>query len=54
LGSTSAWFAELRKSKMPMISTREVSLKKPMKVLIRGGITTRSACGRMMNAVFWT
>ena len=27
---------------MPMISTSEVSLKKPMKVLMSGGITTRS------------
>ncbi len=37
---------------MPMISTSDVSLKKPMKVLISGGITTRSACGRMISSVF--
>jgi hypothetical protein len=37
---------------MPMIRTRLVSLKKPMKVFTSGGITRRSACGRMMKPVF--
>jgi len=44
--------AVFRKSKMPMISTSDVSLKKPMKVLMSGGITTRSAWGRMISSVF--
>ena len=37
---------------MPMISTSVVSLKKPMNVLTSGGITRRSACGRMTSRVF--
>ena len=48
-GSTSAGLAVFSKSKMPMISTSDVSLKKPMKVLTSGGITSRSACGRMIS-----
>ena len=37
---------------MPMISTSDVSLKKPMNVFTSGGITSRSACGRMISPVF--
>ena len=48
---STAWPAG-QKKKMPMMSTSEVSLKKPMKVFTSGGITVRSACGRMMKPVF--
>ena len=38
-------FAEPSRSKSPMTATSDVSLKKPMKVLTRAGITIRSAWG---------
>ena len=37
---------------MPMISTSEVSLKKPMNVFTKGGITSRSAWGSTISPVF--
>ncbi len=51
-GSAIAVLPVFSRSKMPMISTSEVSLKKPMNVLTSGGITSRSACGRMISTVF--
>ena len=47
-----AVFAVVSRSKMPMISTRLVSLKKAMKVLTSGGITWRIACGKMIRPFF--
>lgn len=40
-----AALAEPSRSNMAMISTREVSLKAPMKMLTKVGMTMRSACG---------
>ena len=44
-----AVLAVVSRSKMPMIRTRLVSLKKAMKVLTSGGMTWRIACGRMIR-----
>ena len=46
-------FAVVSRSKMPMISTRLVSLKKAMNVFTSGGITWRIACGRMIRPFFF-
>ena len=45
--------AVVSRSKMPMIRTRLVSLKKAMNVLTSGGITWRIACGRMIRPFFF-
>ena len=45
--------AVVSRSKMPMISTRLVSLKKAMKVFTSGGMTWRIACGRTIRPCFF-
>ena len=52
-GSMIEVFAVVSRSKMPMISTRLVSLKKAMNVFTSGGMTWRIACGRMIRPFFF-
>ena len=52
-GSAIASLPVVIRSKMPMMSTSDVSLKKPMNVLTSGGITSFNACGRMISSVFF-
>ena len=45
--------AVVSRSKMPMIRTRLVSLKKAMNVFTSGGITWLIACGKMIRPFFF-
>ncbi|MCY1311134.1 hypothetical protein D9M70_614050 [compost metagenome] len=46
--SDKAALAASVRSKMPMMTTSDVSLNRAMKMLTSGGITIFSACGRMI------
>jgi hypothetical protein len=48
-----AVFAVVSRSKIPMIRTRLVSLKKAMNVFTSGGITWRIACGKTIRRFFF-